>query len=514
VKHFNYYSEWDQGAAAWLRELMADGLIAPGAIDTRSITDVQPEDLRGFTQHHFFCGIAGWPLALDLAGWGRERPVWTGSPPCQGFSVAGRGQGFDDPRHLWPAFFRLIRECRPDALFGEQVTAAIGHGWLDLVHDDLESIGYACGATSLPAGALAPHKRDRLWFYARPFANGEQRRAVTQLGVGHGADAERGPAERHRLALGDEARGVQGASHERQRFWHDARHGSDDGQGARAELGVADTDCRDAAQINARPDAVHEQRPAQWRGPEQWSGSGAGGGTGDGPHSSGNASDLGNLVGEGLALADGNGSRLDGGPALSDGQRAALGNHADGCREERGVGLADATLERHEWAGGARRRGTGSADGGELEHADCSRGTIGLPESAQREAGITGITDNRDGEQHCTGNRSASQELSNEYNKRGPWNDCAWIACRDPRAAGGIVWRPVEWVPAEVADGLPPELGYCVLPDSSIVLWPLIESGRAPARKVRLQGYGNAICPPLAAIFIEAAMDLEKEEQG
>jgi len=163
----NYYNEFDPQAAQWLRNLIAAGLIPPGDVDERSIEDVTPNDLRGYTQCHFFCGIAGWPLALDLAGWDRNRPVWTGSCPCQPFSSAGKGDGFADQRHLWPAWFHLIRQCKPGVVFGEQVAAAIRHGWLDLVSADLEAEGYAVGAAVLGAHSVgAPHIRQRLYFVA------------------------------------------------------------------------------------------------------------------------------------------------------------------------------------------------------------------------------------------------------------------------------------------------------------------------------------------------------------
>lgn len=163
----NYYNEWDNFAAEWLRELIKDGLIPDGEVDTRSIADVRPEDLKGFTQCHFFAGIGGWSRALQLAGWSPDRPVWTGSPPCQPFSTAGKQSGKDDLRHLWPAFFNLIRECSPPTIFGEQVASAIRFGWLDDLQRDLEAEGYAAAAVVLPGGAVsAPHKRDRLFFVA------------------------------------------------------------------------------------------------------------------------------------------------------------------------------------------------------------------------------------------------------------------------------------------------------------------------------------------------------------
>ena len=163
----NYYNEIDPYAAQWLRNLIDAGHIAPGIVDTRSIKDVQPADLAGYTQCHFFAGIGVWSHALRQSGWPDSRPVWTGSCPCQPFSSAGNQKGTADERHLWPVWFNLIRECRPSVVFGEQVEAAIKHGWLDLVQADLEGEGYACGAVGIPAaGVGAPHIRQRLYFVA------------------------------------------------------------------------------------------------------------------------------------------------------------------------------------------------------------------------------------------------------------------------------------------------------------------------------------------------------------
>lgn len=163
----NYYNEFDPFASSWLRELIKEKLIPEGEVDDRSITDVLPGDLKGYTQCHFFAGIGGWSYALQLAGWPTTRPVWTGSCPCQPFSTAGTQKGKSDERHLWPVWFNLIREGKPATIFGEQVASAIAHGWLDDVYQGLESEGYACGAAVLPACSVgAPHKRDRLWFVA------------------------------------------------------------------------------------------------------------------------------------------------------------------------------------------------------------------------------------------------------------------------------------------------------------------------------------------------------------
>jgi DNA (cytosine-5)-methyltransferase 1 len=172
-----YYNEIDPYVAQWLRNLIDAGYIAPGDVDERSIVDVRPDDLRGYTQCHFFAGIGGWSLALRLAGWSDDRPVWTGSCPCQPFSAAGQGKAFDDARHLWPAWMPLVAERRPPVVLGEQVAAAIGWGWLDAVFADLEAEGYACGAAVLPAcGVGAPHIRQRVWFVADHTEPGRQPR--------------------------------------------------------------------------------------------------------------------------------------------------------------------------------------------------------------------------------------------------------------------------------------------------------------------------------------------------
>ena len=162
-----YYNEIDKHAAQWLRNLIDAGHIAPGYVDDRSIEDVFPSDLRGFTQCHFFAGIGVWSYALRQSGWSDDRPVWTGSCPCQPFSAAGKGSGFDDERHLWPAFHHLISQCKPAIVLGEQVASKDADTWIDLVHTDLEAMGYAFGAIPFPsAGVGAPHIRDRLYWVA------------------------------------------------------------------------------------------------------------------------------------------------------------------------------------------------------------------------------------------------------------------------------------------------------------------------------------------------------------
>ncbi|MDU1304244.1 MAG: DNA cytosine methyltransferase [Klebsiella pneumoniae] len=191
-----YYNEIDPFAAQWLRNLIAAGHIAPGEVEERSIEDVTPDDLRGFTQCHFFAGIGVWSHSLRLAGWPDDRPVWTGSCPCQPFSPAGKGDGFADERHLWPQFFHLISERRPQHVFGEQVAAGNANVWFDLVQADLEGMGYAFGLVPFTsAGIGAPHIRERAYWVAhagsgrydrRTAAAGRETRAGAGIAIGVG----------------------------------------------------------------------------------------------------------------------------------------------------------------------------------------------------------------------------------------------------------------------------------------------------------------------------------------
>lgn len=205
-----YYNEFDSYAADWLENLIAAGHIAPGDVDRRSIEDVCPDDLAGYTQCHFFAGIGVWPYALRRAGWSDDRPVWTGSCPCPPFSSAGKGsecpscggrsclshpvvtagwiclncgdEWRGDDRHLLPEFIRLIGQCGPPAVVGEQVASRDGRLWLYTLRAVLETVGYAVGASDLcAAGVGAPHIRQRLFFVAERLADGD----------GHGRAEER-----------------------------------------------------------------------------------------------------------------------------------------------------------------------------------------------------------------------------------------------------------------------------------------------------------------------------------
>lgn len=212
------HNEIEPFAALWLENLATAGTIPPSHVDRKSIADLTGSDFAGYAQVHFFAGIGGWSHALKLAGWPAEKPVWTGSCPCQPFSVAGKGAGTDDARHLWPEMRRLIGECLPPVVFGEQVGSKAGRAWLAGVQADMEALGYAFGSADLcAAGIGAPHIRQRLYW-----------------GAVRLADAERGSAERHGYQVASATGSVQSQTR-KQRLRLNPGDGLDTGR-------LADTD--------------------------------------------------------------------------------------------------------------------------------------------------------------------------------------------------------------------------------------------------------------------------------
>jgi DNA (cytosine-5)-methyltransferase 1 len=159
------YSENNPFAVEWLNSLICHNKIPIGYVDNRSISELSKIDLAGVKVFHAFAGIGGWPLALRMAGWPEDRPVWTGSCPCQPYSKGGSKKGDEDHRNLWPEFRRLISQWNPPTIFGEQVANSDGRQWLARVRTDLEAMGYAVGCADLCAASVgSPHIRQRLYW--------------------------------------------------------------------------------------------------------------------------------------------------------------------------------------------------------------------------------------------------------------------------------------------------------------------------------------------------------------
>ncbi|HDR9165773.1 TPA: DNA cytosine methyltransferase [Burkholderia vietnamiensis] len=280
-----YYNEHDPYAAQWLRNLIAAGHIAPGDVDERSIEDVRPDDLRAYDQCHFFAGIGVWSHALRRAGWPDDRSVWTGSCPCQPFSSAGKGAGFDDERHLWPAWYWLIGECRPAVIFGEQVASSAVEPWIDLVHADMEALDHAFGCEPFPAaGVGTPGIRDRAFWMAYANSMRSRRNAgavrrekakVDREGFEDGCQLDGSRAGRTTRRLADaDGRQRDGFAVVRgfERDWEDAgrAQGRGESESRGAVRGMADTNINGCAPEACRAvlDHEHHAQPCG-RAPEE-----------------------------------------------------------------------------------------------------------------------------------------------------------------------------------------------------------------------------------------------------
>lgn len=80
-----------------------------------------------------------------------------------------------------------------------------------------------------------------------------------------------------------------------------------------------------------------------------------------------------------------------------------------------------------------------------------------------------------------------------------PWSNAAWLPCKDGKL------RAVESVPESLADGVADLLGS-VRYQGGRIFHPL--QVKAPARRLRLHGHGDAIVSRVAAEFIKASMEV------
>ncbi len=457
-----YYNEFDPKAAQWLRELIKAGCIAEGDVDERSICDVQASDLVRYDQCHFFAGIGGWSLALRLAKWPDDKPVWTGSCPCQPFSSAGQQKGIDDERHLWPQFFRLIEEAGPQFVFGEQVASsevvgsqleaafvdAVSRGdfaaanraanklvkqtsfddsarWLDGVFTDLEGAGYACWSSVLGAHSVgAPHLRQRLYWMAD--STGARQSGTRQGASDHGYGQN--PLPQRGFALDESADGSQSgcmvdsadASGAEQLRESRAASGRLSGPQNAAEhsgpdfVGMGDSSCHDERWLSVSRE--HRKGLAV----------GGSGGTG--------------------CVADANGGQSADGDVQRGGQ---YGLQPEVC------GTGDAM----EYSASERLQQRRAESGGRCAQSRCGDGRCERVGDTD-DAGPQG----RGGSAECSGEFSA-------------WASSLVIACSDGKSRR-IPPEP-EFFP--LADGIPGRVGL-------------------------LRGYGNAIVPQDAAVFIRTVM--------
>ena len=395
----DFYNDNDPAACAWIEQLIAAGLIPPGRVDNRSIADVRATDLSGLRRAHFFAGIGGWAEALRLADFPDWLPVWTGSPPCQPFSAAGKRAGRDDARHLGPAFVDLVRAGRPPVLFGEQVASsdAIGRAakprqqgagaepawaWWDDLSLRLEAAGYAAWSAVVPAaGVGAPHIRERLFFCAVDlrFAAGGVENAELPAGERQRRDGGQDlwQQEAARLAGGCLADGLVG------------NPGADAGMLSRG-LAIADHQRRD------RVDAL-----LQWRGQEQAGSETAGSGSAGG-----------------MAHADGRDARAE--------RQQPGGQHGQQPRDGGAGGLGNAINP-------ARQR---------------DAGIVPAPQAGEHGARLTVDGHLPVGPEHAGSGMGERSRPTNGF-----WGTADWLLCRDER------WRPVEPGTFPLAHGVPGRVG-------------------------------------------------------
>lgn len=458
-----YYNEHDKSAAAWLRELIKEKVITDGIVDERSIEDVVPAELAEFDRCHFFAGIGVWDYALTRAGWPDDRRVWTGSCPCQPFSAAGKGDGFADERHLWPAWFHLIEQCRPGVIFGEQVSSKDTLPWIDLVHADLEGALYTVAAADLCSPSVgAPHIRQRLYF-------------VAESGVGL-ADAHSGQSRGHHRetnGTGQEIRLRAGSDAEYGRGTNElakpvsvGRRGRSDGDspGHGGEIQIEGRG--GTGQLaDALPAGPSERRPESGNRPIAGSG-----GSGDVEQPEYTRHD-----------------RPQGQPSIegSNGPERGLSDRADSS--------CDGQLGNSSGSGfeGSEQRTSRHGNGNRTD----AHGSVGESGGSSHGVGLADTEGTELSRDVVEKGRTLGRGPTNGF-----WRDAEWIHCRDGK------WRPVGTIESgafEMADGLAADLG-CVRDQSSgrYTISPLIEKGKG--RVARLRGYGNAIVAEVAVKWIEA----------
>ena len=157
----------------------AVGLEATNFFKTTCFVEQEPY-CKEVLRHHF----PEVPILGDIKNVKRsdlpdpDPDVIVGGFPCQPFSSAGLQKAQSDSRHLFPEMFRLIKECRPSWVIGENVIGIVKLG-LDEVLTDLENEGYATRTFNIPACAVgAPHLRQRVWIIAHSDSKGKPNGAI------------------------------------------------------------------------------------------------------------------------------------------------------------------------------------------------------------------------------------------------------------------------------------------------------------------------------------------------
>lgn len=463
-----FYNEINDYAADWLENLIENGLIAEGVVSRKSITELEPDDVQGYTQCHFFAGIGGWSLAARMAGWDDARPIWTGSAPCQPFSAAGKGKRTDDPRHLWPHFHRLIDAIRPPCIVGEQVAQQAGYDWINGVGADLEASAFEWRAMDIAACAVdSPQQRQRLYWVAIAMAESE-RAGWGPRGdyrSGESPSADRGIASNQ--SGGSDGSGgqpmdrAQGKGSQRQRSGSAAAINGAGTAGSIAKPDVGDLEC---AQGIGRGQGIDQS--GLWPRGRQ-------------------------------AIA-----RPDGESDLASGDGIRRGPNESG-------------------RGSKGRTADGRPDGGAEKALDSTSGIgriAGRPDNAGNERDIA-IARNQDGGQGpmASGHGDIQRRVTpsrklpvDEYNARSDfgrnrswWGDSDWIICHDGKGR-----RVADASASMLVNGI---RGNLAISRPSGISAAEAEAERLISRIGAWSGFGNAIVPQLAAEVLAALMEVMDE---
>jgi len=110
---------------------------------------------------------------FDGTAWRGKVDIVTAGFPCQPFSVAGKKQGKDDERNMWPDTIRIVREVRPEWVLLENVPGLLVHEYSWDIVGEIAEAGFDCAwdiVSAAETGAL--HRRQRWWCLCHSKCNG------------------------------------------------------------------------------------------------------------------------------------------------------------------------------------------------------------------------------------------------------------------------------------------------------------------------------------------------------
>jgi len=144
-KHIGYV-EYDSHCQKTIKQRIQDGILDAAPIFG---------DIRNFISEGYAAQYSG---MVD---------VLTAGFPCQPFSVAGKGEGENDPRNMWPQTIECIRLVRPRLALLENVPGLLVHRYMGRIIGDLAEARYDAKWCVLGADyCRAEHRRKRLWILA------------------------------------------------------------------------------------------------------------------------------------------------------------------------------------------------------------------------------------------------------------------------------------------------------------------------------------------------------------